>query len=62
MGLSFDIESEFFEESKLSCEIEFASGVALDGSVGFIEKRALHLGIATAINFINVIHLCNYNE
>jgi hypothetical protein len=61
MHLCFDGECEFFEHGELSGEVEFGAGTALHRGARFVEQRALHLGVATAIGFVKVIHFCNYN-
>ena len=56
MSFVLDMQGELLKERKLACEVEVPAGAALEGGTGFILEGALHLGIATAINLIVVIH------
>ena len=49
------------DKSKFASQIKTSAWTALEGRSSFIVESALHLGVATAINLIVVIHFCNYN-
>ena len=57
MGLCFDIVSEFLKESKLPQEVHLVTWTTLDrAATAFVQERALHLCITTAIGLVIVIH------